>query len=217
MRATTSNHYDEQYFEWQKGGGAFAARLEAFKFQPHVHRSDCVLDFGCGGGYFLASLRCAEKLGIEVNSSARRECAANGVSAVAGIDDVPDGWADVLISNHALEHVDAPLDVLRALLRKLKPGGKVILIVPCEDFSNCYEPADISQHLYTWSPLNLGNLAAKAGFEVLECKATANRWPRGVSHLHRLLGPALTRPFLIAYGWWSRRIKEVRLVARRPD
>jgi SAM-dependent methyltransferase len=216
MQRAQADHYDQKYFEWQKSGASLAASLEFFKFQPHVRQSDKVIDFGCGGGYFLASIQCAEKLGIEPNPSAQSECARNGVAVVPAIADAPDEWADVLISNHALEHVDAPLDVLRALIRKVKPGGKLILYVPCEAYSRKYDASDINQHLYTWSPLNLGNLAAKAGFEVIECRAMRNHWPKGVSYLHRYLGPKLTRPFLIGHGWLTRDIKEIRLIARRP-
>jgi len=51
--------------------------------------------------------------------------------------------ADVIISNHALEHTLHPLQELEALLPKLKPGGKVVFVVPCESIARKHKPDDI--------------------------------------------------------------------------
>ena len=63
------------------------------------------LDFGCGGGFMLKGLPAKEKLGVEINPAARKQAAENGIRAVESIDEVEDGWADLIISDHALEHV----------------------------------------------------------------------------------------------------------------
>src|ERR1039458_10189799 len=99
---TTMNpeqHYDAEYFGWQRSIGQFSAKANLFKFQPHVKPTDRVVDFGCGGAYLLAALECAERRGIEVNPIARSEAARIGVECFASAEDLPDEWADVVISN----------------------------------------------------------------------------------------------------------------------
>ena len=54
---------------------------------------------------------------------AATEAAKNGVEVFSSAVDVPDNIADFIISNNALEHTLRPLDELKALLPKLKPGG----------------------------------------------------------------------------------------------
>lgn len=214
--SAVASHYDETYFARQRRDGEFAARIEWFKFSPFVKKGDRVLDFGCGGGFFLASLDVGERLGVEVNPAARQQCAMNGVRAVAAISEVQDGWADILISNHALEHTEAPMSVLQQLLTKLKPGGRAVIVVPCESYNYEWKTDDINQHLYTWAPVNLGNLARAAGFEVESCVCTSNHWPRAARYLERLVGSRNMRPFMVLTGWLHRDFKEIKLIARRP-
>jgi SAM-dependent methyltransferase len=40
---------------------------------------------------------------------------------------------DAVISSHNLEHCDAPADVLDAMIKCLKPGGRLYLTTPCEE------------------------------------------------------------------------------------
>ena len=47
---------------------------------------------------------------------------------------MPDAVADVIVSNHALEHIEAPIDALRQLRPKVKPDGKLVLVLPIDDW-----------------------------------------------------------------------------------
>lgn len=148
-----------------------------------------VVDFGCGCGYLLANLACKEKLGVEVNPVARAEAEKSGIRAVASTSEVEDGWADIVISNHALEHCLHPLQELQALLPKVVPGGMVVFVVPCEAIKSRYKQNDPDHELYSWSPMTLANLFAEAGFTVVECKAYIHHWPpRFIPRLLRSLG-----------------------------
>src|SRR5262249_53588471 len=92
-------HYDDDYFSWQREIGKFAGEATRVNFAPRIRANHKVLDFGCGGGYLLAGLECQARIGVEINPVARVEAERNGVQVVASTEDVPDGWADVVISN----------------------------------------------------------------------------------------------------------------------
>ncbi|HVX66138.1 MAG TPA: class I SAM-dependent methyltransferase [Bryobacteraceae bacterium] len=169
----SSGHYrgepGERYFRWQSAGEPRAAAAAvAPKFAPYLRPGDTVLDFGCGGGFLLAALPCACRLGVDLNPAALRSAAALGVQCYTTLAEVPGGAADVVISHHALEHVPEPVAALRELRAKLRPGGRLLLCVPIDDWRSqrVYDPSDINRHLYTWTPQLLGNALAEAGFDV---------------------------------------------------
>ena len=94
-------------------------------------------------------------------------------------EDIEDNSIDTIISNHAMEHVPLPLETLQNLYLKLKPGGLIIIVIPCEQPSESgfyYAPNNINQHLHTWCPMTFGNLAGLAGFKIVECKQFRHQW-----------------------------------------
>lgn len=208
------SHYKKDYFDWQKNYGLFGGMVEPFKFQPHIQPGDNVIDFGSGGGYLLKNLLCKGKQGIEINDTARGESIANGVPSVKNASEIPDNWADVIISNHALEHTYQPLDEIKALYPKLKSGGKIIFCVPLEKV-NPYQPNDINQHLYTWSEMNLGNLFHLAGYKVRSVKEIKHKWPPYFWWIRKNLGATI---FDISCRIWARykwKISQVLIVAEK--
>lgn len=170
-------HYDSEYFDWQKDMGKFGGIAELFKFEEHISPSDTILDFGCGGGYLLNNLNAARKIGVEINESAHATAIENGVEIHQSIDEVQDDSADVIISNHALEHVFNPLDILIVLKNKLKSGGKIIFVVPHDCSGDVWNENDINMHLYTWNEMTLGNLFKQAGFCDIKVESIRHQWP----------------------------------------
>ncbi|MFO0484822.1 MAG: class I SAM-dependent methyltransferase, partial [Sphingobacteriia bacterium] len=155
-------HYEQHYFEWQRKVGVLSAEIILPLFQQHVAEDHRCVDFGCGGGYLLEKIHCTQKIGVEINEVAVRVAEEKGLKVVKDLESIPDQWADVIISNHALEHVLHPADVLATMYRKLKPGGKLVLRVPHEVYAP-YNAGDPNKHLYTWSPMNIGNLTTALG------------------------------------------------------
>src|SRR5688500_8495323 len=121
-------HYDEEYFNWQKRIGAFGGWAELIKFEEFITPEMKVIDFGCGGGFLLHNIVCYEKIGIEVNDAARETLSEFGIKSFKCVTEIPDDWADCIISNHALEHVTDPFNQITLLKKKLKSGGKIIFV-----------------------------------------------------------------------------------------
>lgn len=175
-----TQHYNENYFDWQKPMGVVGGVLDKFKFEKDINPNDVLMDFGCGGGYLLSSFPNNKKIGFEINRNAWNECKKNGISEMYDdFKNINNESVDTIISNHALEHVPSPIDVLKNLYSKLKVGGKLVVVIPCEQPHEAgfdYSPNDINQHLHTWCPMTLGNLATHAGFKVIECKTFQHQW-----------------------------------------
>ncbi len=152
--------------------------MEARKFAPHISSDDKVLDFGCGGGWILRQLDCADRLGVELNEAAHTYCRENGIQVVHTLDEVNDGEFDVAISNHCLEHVPCPVEALRCICDQLRPGGRLILALPLDDWrvQKDYTGADIDHHLHTWTPRLLANTLVEAGFKVDRIKVLTYAW-----------------------------------------
>jgi SAM-dependent methyltransferase len=145
-------------------------------FRPHVTPADTVLDFGCNDGLFLSCLPVARRIGVEVNPAARARCVSADIELHEDISTVPGEAVDVAISNHCLEHTLAPFETIRQIHRVLKPGGKLVLVLPFDDWRSPiqrnWRPNDPDNHLFTWSPMNIGNLLTEAGFQVERAEHT---------------------------------------------
>ena len=208
-------HYGEKYFAEQRKSGEFGAKANIDFFQKYIREHDSVIDFGCGGGFYLDAIECEDKIGVEINPVARA-IAQEKFPVYAELSETADNWADVVISSHALEHTYDPFDKLKLVLKKLKPGGLAVFLVPCERYDNRYVEDNYDQHLYTWSPLNLGNLFRHAGFEVVSCEHVARLWPPKYELVQKLVGWSMFHVFCKIYGRINLRLTQVHIVAKKP-
>jgi SAM-dependent methyltransferase len=158
-------YYDESYFEVQKAVGIANVTEISHIFSPHIELKDCVLDFGCGGGFLLNALNCAEKHGFDVNDEALKQVKNFGITAHNSFETIPEGKFDIIISNSCLEHVTNPFEVLQLLRSKLKDEGTLFFRVPHETLGYPYKEGDWNYHLFTWSPMAIGNLVNAAGYK----------------------------------------------------
>lgn len=171
--------YGKEYFDWQKNIGIIGGKVNKFKFETEVKESDVLMDFGCGGGYLLENFNNKIKIGFEINKTAWDEILKKGIEVYDNFDDILDDSIDTIISNHAMEHVPLPLNTFKDLYSKLKPGGKIVIVIPLEQPTErqfYYKEGDINQHLHTWCPMTFGNLATLAGFKVLSCDVFQHQW-----------------------------------------
>lgn len=153
----------------------FVQRQRARLFADIVTANDVVLDFGCGTGGVLAALEATERFGVEVSEHALNEAHNNLDEVFTSTTDIESEAIDCVISYHALEHVERPSETLRELYRVCKPGGRARIVVPSEmpvllAEHRRWRAGDPTMHLFSWTPLTLGNLMSVAGFDVVEAK-----------------------------------------------
>jgi SAM-dependent methyltransferase len=192
---------------------------------------DKVVDFGAGAGTFAAPLAeqgldviCVEPdpmLAARLREQRLRNCTM--------IDEVADHSIDLIYTFNVLEHVADDQGTVRALARKLAPGGRLLVYVPA--FAILFGAMDRKVgHLrrYRWKPLvallrNAGlsveearyvdslGFAAALLFRLLgDSSGTLN--PTAVALYDRLLFPVSRAADLVLSRWLG---KNLLVVARR--
>jgi len=202
------------YFAYQNRLGDTGGRLNARKFARYLEPEHRVLDFGCGGGWLLKNLVCAERTGVELNSAAWPTCRENGIAVFGSMGDLPASTLfDRIISHHCLEHVPYPIEALRALSTKLAPGGEMIFVLPIDDWrvQRDHTGTDQDHHLHTWTPRLIANTFAEAGLDTLEVRVIEHAWPPRWEMLNKWL-PAPV--FDACCGIWSRLRRRRQLFVR---
>ena len=137
-------HYNKNYYEWQEDQNIFGARANKFMFNKFIRENAKILDFGCSGGSFLNEFKNIKRFGVEVNKFAREIAIKNNIECFESSALLPKNYFDQIISHHALEHTENPLDELKNLYNSLVPGGSICIVVPLETKSAAYKEKDIN-------------------------------------------------------------------------
>jgi SAM-dependent methyltransferase len=184
MAQRVGSHYgaDERgadYFRYQAANAEIIGTLVSRKFAPVIRPTDCVVDFGCGTGHTLLAIKARRRIGVDPNPRNQDVARRLGMEVVGTPDELTPGEADVVISNHVLEHTLEPHLELSALGRALKPEGRLMIVVPIDDWRSQRRAItdDRNHHLYTWTPRLLTNLLREAKFEVASCAIHPIGWP----------------------------------------
>lgn len=137
-----------------------------------------LLDFGCGGGAFLAHMSRLnwDVTGLDVSPTAVDRIQNElGLPALLGTLPHPDlrpASFDVVTMWHSLEHVHDPMETLREARRLLVPGGRLIIAVPNIDslpfrwFGSSWYGLDLPRHLTHFAPGTLHLMLERSGFHV---------------------------------------------------
>lgn len=157
------------------------------------------------------------RIGVEANPTSRAYAIKKGIVTFAHLRDIKCSSVDIIISHHALEHCIHPLTEIKDMANALSSGGKVVVITPYDSIRQKshrkYKKSDINHHLYTWTPLLLGNLFSEGGFIVEKSRLRNRAFPPGARLLWRHLPRGL---YEFVSFIWNRisGIDEVLLVAR---
>jgi SAM-dependent methyltransferase len=137
-----------------------------------------LLDFGCGGGAFLARMHQQgwQVTGLDICTTAIQRIRTElGLRAFVGTLPHPElrpASFDVITMWHSLEHVHTPLEVLQEAHRLLVPGGKLLVAVPNIDslpfrwFGSAWYGLDLPRHLTHFAPWTLHLILERADFGV---------------------------------------------------
>lgn len=115
-----------------------AAEVAALRTQVYTRP---ICDLGCGDGQVTALVLPAVELGIDPDGQALARAAQHGIYQrleAAAIEEsaLPPESSATIISNSVLEHLPNLPAVLAAVVRLLRPGGRLIFTTPTEAFSS---------------------------------------------------------------------------------
>jgi SAM-dependent methyltransferase len=187
--------YPSTYYSFAPGSsprrsaGAKCKRLLRYLLFRLFKRSDPefelpgeMLDIGCGTGDFLCEMR---ELGWRVRGVEASGVAAEAGRLHSGLDIVagflpnarfPGAAFDYVRMNHSFEHMINPQEILREILRIIKPSGTLFIGVPnvnslpARVFGSCWYNLGPPVHPYGYSPRSLMRLLAQEGFETRELR-----------------------------------------------
>lgn len=188
------NDADDLLWKHLKSVPAFRALLRSIeaRFYQHIDLPEPILDLGCGDGHF-ASLTFDQPLSAGIDpwwgplNKAKESGAYQFVFQSLGDQlPFPNHYFGSVISNSVLEHISEVQPVLTDVSRVLRPGGKLVVTVPSQYFTEYLGGAQwfekmglttladayrrffnrIARHAHTDSPERWSRRLAQAGLEI---------------------------------------------------
>jgi SAM-dependent methyltransferase len=138
-----------------------------------------LLEIGAAAGFFLAEARERgyDGVGVEPNDAmaghAREALGLDVRTGLLGEVALEAGAFDAACAFHVVEHLDAPLEALRAVRDAVRPGGHLLVEVPNAESAAArrkgaaWPPLDLPYHVGHHGPRSLRTLLERAGFQVL--------------------------------------------------
>lgn len=132
-----------------------------------------ILDVGCGSGKLLFQLH---RLGFKnlsgVDPFIEENIYENGVKIYKKDIYELDGTYDFIMMNHAFEHMENPVDILKKAYELLKPDSYLLIRIPVVE-SYCWQqygvywaPLDAPRHFFIHSAKSMKILSEQTGFEI---------------------------------------------------
>jgi len=188
--------------------------------------TDAILDIGCGDGRLLRDLEAVgfeDLTGIDPYMPQDLTPGSRVVLRRASVSEI-EGSFDLVLMNHAFEHMPDPEATLRHVHRVLRPGGQALVRIPLADsfawrhYRTDWVQLDAPRHLFLHTRPSIAELADRTGFRIhsVDYDSTAfqfwgsEQYRRGLS-LHGATGSG-DRP---RSGVFSR--KQLREFATRAD
>jgi SAM-dependent methyltransferase len=153
----------------------FAHRLRVM--DAHLPSRGRLLDFGCAAGYFLEMARADgwQIAGVELATDMARQASDRlGIQIAASLDALNGNDFDAITLWEVIEHLPRPMEQLRQLYERLRPGGLLMLSTPNNghwqavrepEAWTSYRPPS---HLLYFSSRTLQDTLQRAGLERIE-------------------------------------------------
>lgn len=176
-----SGEAGNEYFSMQQRADVYFGRFASEFWSQFIKNDDEVLEFGTGPGHTLAGIKAKAKVGVDINPLNVASGRALGLDMVSSLEDVGTRSFSKIISSHALEHVTNPVDSLKQLRSFLRPDGRLLLLLPIDDWRSRYQQTydlnDIHMHLFGWTPRSLANLLYSSGYSPIDVKVLNFAFP----------------------------------------
>ena len=160
----TKEHWDSVWKTEQDTPNWYRFYPEAFsKICSLIETGTNVLDIGCGLGILLEKLKNEKKCavqGIDISQTAIIKVKEKGLSGmVAKVPPIPlpSNTFDTVIATELLEHIANPVELVREMIRIIKPGGSIIVTVP----NNALYPHTERDHVRVFNQDTLSMLFRK--------------------------------------------------------
>lgn len=144
-----------------------------------------LIDVGCGNGATMAAARQLgwAVQGLEIDRQAVERARASGLDVMQSdylaLEAVQDTY-DCLVCSHVIEHVHAPLRLIRAIYGALKPGGVALISLPnarsivLEAVGENWRGLEAPRHLAIPSASMIRKLFEALGFSVEAAPVSGN-------------------------------------------
>ena len=176
---TDDNREQVPYADQAQGGTTYTGKSELKQIEAlrNYNRFICslfrrqyeggvILDFGAGIGTLADQMSdLGDIVCVEVDPEQSETLRAKGYEVLASVDSLKDGTVSFAYSSNVLEHLDDDLGALRAIHRKMRPGGRLALFVPA--FESIWSANDDRVgHKRRYTQKSLADLVARSGFRV---------------------------------------------------
>ena len=134
-----------------------------------------VLDVGCGSGMLVFALGLAgmkDVTGVDPFLSGERDLSTGGHLRRQDVSEVEDRY-DLIMFHHSFEHVPDPEASLREALKRLTPGGRLLIRMPTssshafETYGAAWVQLDAPRHLVIFSRQGLRSLCERVGATIV--------------------------------------------------
>jgi SAM-dependent methyltransferase len=149
---------------------------EIFRVQKLLGRTDfSMLDIGCGTGWIskLWADAGARVTGLEPSGARADVAKKRGIRVLpCYAEELFDNEKyDLIVMRHVLEHIEEPKTILRSLVKRINPGGLLMVVVPNIDcIGRKMLDADwtwvLPWHCNFFNPRSLAFLLAECGFQI---------------------------------------------------
>ncbi|RYE20853.1 MAG: class I SAM-dependent methyltransferase [Sphingobacteriaceae bacterium] len=177
-----------------------------------VKKNLLLVDFGCGDMPYRSVIEpmVGKYLGVDLEMNPQAEHHIGFDSKTT----LPDNFADIVLSNQVLEHVDSPEGYLQEALRILKPGGTIILTTHGYWF---YHPTP--NDYWRWTSAGLKKTVEKEGFQITSFFGIMGLAASGLQLLQDAIGVKLPKfllpPFALYMQTWIRLFDKIHTQAQR--
>ena len=185
---TLKKYYDSSQYSSHNNVGGFIGFLYSlsayimlrFKFRvlaKHINKESLIVDFGCGTGGFMSSLKKKKYnvVGVDSNKKARDKCFEKKLTTFKSIKGFKEN-IDAITFWHSFEHVSNPNEILNQIITQSKNNLTVVIALPnhrsfdAKHYGMFWAAYDVPRHRFHYSATGIKKLMKSHGFECLKTK-----------------------------------------------